>query len=72
MSISQDLMLAAGMVGRPTGEASRVLVAYICRTWDSRNPCTLDGICSLALKFDVDPVPLMRMAQAAGDIELGL
>lgn len=78
MGPAEILVAASGMTrssdGRRHGtrEAANVMTAYLCRPWNEDIPCTLDLICMLAIEHDVDPVPLMKMAQIAGAIDLDL
>lgn len=67
------IMTSARCWAESDAEVTKILGAYIQRTWHlPDNPCTHDAICLLAIEQDVDPRPLMMMAQAAGDIDLGL
>lgn len=63
-----DLMRASGLWESPLDPTRfEVVRAFYQRPW--KNHCTMDDACVLAAHYRVDPVPLMKMLIAVGELE---
>lgn len=68
-SVTENLIRASGLWEDPAGEGRyTTLLAFYNRPW--QNLCTLDQVIDQALKHDIDPVPLLKMVEFAGEIDL--
>lgn len=66
----EKVFRAAGLWGaNMTSDNMAVIRAYYQRPWAGTH-CDFHDICLLAAERDVDPEPLILMAEAAGELEV--